>query len=273
MNANDSLERGIVDAYEREAPKRAPDWVLASALETIESTPQRRALIPAPWRFRNMNTFAKWAIAVVAVLVIGAVGWSVIGPRSSSSVGGQPPATLSPSPSPSPSPDASAPPPLSSRFTSTVHGISLAYPTGWKVAPATEPWRDDIWNFHTTNVDRLYDPTLEDHLFLVTASRPLAGATGATWVTDFLAGPEGCQTPTEPITIDGAEGRTCEGVAALSAGDRGYFIRLYSSDDEAWLATSYGKTWFRSVLDTVQLDPGSAVDTAPSVSPKASPST
>jgi hypothetical protein len=37
MNANDSLERGIADVYEREAPQRAPDWVLATALETIES--------------------------------------------------------------------------------------------------------------------------------------------------------------------------------------------------------------------------------------------
>jgi hypothetical protein len=51
MNANDNLERGIADVYEREAPKRAPDWVLAKTLETIESTPQRRVLIRAPWRF------------------------------------------------------------------------------------------------------------------------------------------------------------------------------------------------------------------------------
>ncbi len=53
MNANDNLERGIADVYEREAPKRAPDWVLAKALETIESTPQRRVLIRAPWRFHR----------------------------------------------------------------------------------------------------------------------------------------------------------------------------------------------------------------------------
>ena len=36
MNANDSLERGITDAYERDAPARAPDWVLASVLESID---------------------------------------------------------------------------------------------------------------------------------------------------------------------------------------------------------------------------------------------
>jgi len=60
MNANDNLERGIADVYHAEAPHRAPDWVLANALETIESTPQRRVLIRVPWRFPDMNnTFAK----------------------------------------------------------------------------------------------------------------------------------------------------------------------------------------------------------------------
>ena len=43
MNANDSLERRVADFYEHEVPPRAPDWVLRSTLETIETTPQRRS--------------------------------------------------------------------------------------------------------------------------------------------------------------------------------------------------------------------------------------
>jgi len=272
MNANDSLERGIADAYEREAPPRAPDWVLATALETIESTPQRRVLLRAPWRFPHMNTFAKVAIAAVVVLAIGAVGLSLL-PRSSSGVGGQP--TLSPSPTPSlsPSPDPSAPPPLSETFSSTMHGFSIDYPTGWATAPATQPWISTTGaDFMSPATDHIYDPVLQDHLFLSAASQPLAGEAGDTWVTEILADPdEGCDPaiPTEPITLDGASGRICGGLVAVSIQDRGYFIRLYTSDDDAWLSTHYDNTWFRSVLDTVQLDPATARDPSPSVSPSA----
>jgi len=92
MNANDNLERGIADVYHAEAPHRAPDWVLANALETIESTPQRRVLIRVPWRFPDMNnTFAKVAIAAVVVLAIGVVGLNLLRPSASSGVGAQPP--------------------------------------------------------------------------------------------------------------------------------------------------------------------------------------
>jgi len=93
MSANDDLERGIADVYERDAPTRAPDWVLASALDTIESTPQRRVLIGVPWRLPDMNSFAKLAIAAVVVLAIGVVGLNLLSPRSPSAVGGQPTAS------------------------------------------------------------------------------------------------------------------------------------------------------------------------------------
>src|SRR4029453_606754 len=132
----------IADFYESEAPPRAPDWVLRSALQTIDDTPQRRVVIRVPWRFPHMNTFAKVAIAAVVVIAVGALGLSVLGPRSPSGVGGQSTASPSPRPSPSPAttPDPSAPPPLGGTFTSSVHGISMSYPTGWVTAPATGPW-------------------------------------------------------------------------------------------------------------------------------------
>ena len=258
MNANDNLERGIADVYEREAPKRAPDWVLASALDAIEVTPQRRVLVPAPWRFTDMNTFAKVAIAAVIVLAIGAVGLSVLMPRSSSSVGNQPSA----SPSPATSADPSAPPPLSSTFTSTMHGISTSYPTGWQVAPATQPWLPGgNLDFMSTASDHLYDGTLQDHLFLSLASQPLGGKTGAAWTTDLIADPEqDCPSGLAyPVTVDGADGLLCGGLAAVSTGDRGYAIRLYTSGDEPSVSRSYDDTWFKSVLATVQLRPENAL--------------
>lgn len=55
MSVNDDLERRIADYYESEPPARAPDWVLESALVTIDTTRQRRGLIRVPWRFPIMN--------------------------------------------------------------------------------------------------------------------------------------------------------------------------------------------------------------------------
>ncbi len=107
MNVNRDLERKLADFYESEAPPRAPDWVLRSALQTIDTTRQRRVVIRGPWRFPHMNTFAKVAIAAVVVIAVGALGLSVLRPPAPSGVGGQP--TASPSPSPSPPPHSARP--------------------------------------------------------------------------------------------------------------------------------------------------------------------
>jgi hypothetical protein len=273
MSANDNLERRIADYYETEAPPRAPDWVLQSTLDTVNDTQQRRVIIRAPRRFPEMNSFAKLAVAAVIVIAVGAVGWRMLGPSSPSGVGGQPAASPSPTPSPSltSSPDPSAPPPLGGTFTSSLNGVSMSYPTGWVTAPATEPWTGSVQlDFHSPTIDHIYDPVLQDHLFLDVASQPLAGKAGDAWVTYLVTDPnEGCDsaTPTEPITVAGARGRICGTLVALSIQDRGYFIRLYTSGDEPWLESYYDQAWFRTVLDTVQLHPENAVDTAPSPSP------
>lgn len=80
MSANLDLERRLADFYATEAAQRAPDWVLESVLATIDTTPQRRALIRVPWRFQNMSSFAKLAIATVVVIAVGAVGLAVLRP-------------------------------------------------------------------------------------------------------------------------------------------------------------------------------------------------
>ncbi|HEX5012737.1 MAG TPA: hypothetical protein VFV72_01170 [Candidatus Limnocylindrales bacterium] len=266
MNASSHLERRLADYYASDSSPRAPDWVLGAALATIDTTPQRRAFLRVPWRFPTMNTFAKVAVAVVAVIAVGAVGLAVLRPAApSSGVGG------SPSRPPSQDPDPSAPPPLDPSFTSTINGITLQYPSGWTTAPATEPWTPTSpMSFESAAADHIYDPQLRDHLFLTAASQPLGGKAGDTWVTDFMAdSAQGCAAPTQQITIDGASGEACSGLAAVAAGGRGYFVRLYASSDDAWLANYYDDAWFRQVLDTVQLDPGAAVDASPSAVPSA----
>jgi len=262
MNANHELERRLTDFYATEAPQRAPDRVLEAVLETSEITRQRRAVIRLPWRFPTMNSYAKVAIAAVLVIAIGAVGLAVLRPGTSPGVGG--PAT-SPSPEPSPSSSHSPPPPLTQSFTSTLHGISVSYPEGWSTQAATVPWTGEYPNFGEPPADFLYDPTRNDHLFLMIASQPIGASTPEEWVATQLE----CGA-TQPITVDGATGRIgadeCN-LAAVTIDGRGYVFQLYTSGDEAWLASTYDRAWFDEVLGTVQLQPQDAVDVAPSASP------
>ena len=276
MNANDNLERGIADTYHAEAPHRAPDWVLANALETIESTPQRRVLIRVPWRFPDMNnTFAKVAIAAVAVLAVGFVGLNLFRPSSSPGVGGSQPSaspSASPTPSPSPSPASSASQAMST-FTSTMHGMSIDYPADWLTDPATTPAKDPGLNFGSPDVDYLYDAQHQGDLFLAMASQPLAGKAPDAWVSDFLDSfDDGCTGPRVSLSVAGTDGVLCGSVLFATADSkRGYFVRSYTGSDltpaeEAF----YSEDWFRSVLATMQLHPEAARDTP--VAASASPS-
>jgi hypothetical protein len=128
--------------------------------------------------------------------------------------------------------------------------------------------------FGSTDGDILYDPVLEDHLFLMVASQPLAGKTGAQWVDDLLAGLSSagdCDPPIEPVTIDGNQGRLCgSSAAAVSAGDRGYAIILYTSSDNPAAVAGYDEEYFKAILATMQLTPEDAVDTPASASPSPS---
>lgn len=272
MNVNRDLERQLADFYESEAPPRAPDWVLRSALQAIDTTRQRRPVIRVPWRFPHMNTFAKVAIAAVVVIAVGALGLSVLRPPSSSNVGGQPSASPSPSPSPTfgatiiPEPA----PALTETYTSERHGFSISYPTGWVTRPATDPWTAGFPDFAQTNGDIIYDPVLQDHLWIMVASQPRAGKSGEQWVDDMLTALSStgdCEPPNEAVTVDGAQGGKCaSSVAALAKGDRGYAIMLYTSGDDPSAVAAYDQAYFNDILATLQVRPEDAVDTAPSPS-------
>ena len=254
MNANHDLERRLADYFATEAPQRAPERVLESALAASERTRQRRAVLRLPWRFSIMNSYAKMALAAVAVIAIGAVGLAVLRPGTSPGVGG--PA----SPSPSDGPRPSQLPPLSETFTSTYHGVSVSYPAGWLTRAATETWPNSAAPFFgSAFADVMYDAALEDHLFLSVQSQPLPGATGDEWanqITNESGWDDPCPPTLEPITIDGADGAllsSCPGStprAMAWTANRGYLIWIYGSDDLAG---------FREILATVQLHPEDAV--------------
>jgi hypothetical protein len=272
MTADNDLERRLADFYATEAPPRAPDWVLGAVLDTVDTTPQRRVRMPVPWRFPTMNTYAKWAIAAVVVVAVGAIGLAALRPGPSSGVGAQasPSPSLSPSPSPSPSPDTPA---LTGSFTSRLHGFSIAYPTGWITAPATQPVTDPGLSFQSPDMDWIYDGQYNADLFLGLGSQSLGDKSPETWVSDFFGSFDGgCDGPRVPIAVDGADGFICgANLFATAVGGRGYFVRSYTGDGiPPELQRSYDELWLRSVLATMQLRPEAAVGASPSTSASAS---
>jgi hypothetical protein len=96
----------LVRSWLEEGITRLPDRVLDAVLDQVPATPQRRAWWPAR-RFSDMNTYARFAIAAAAVLVVAVVGINLL-PQSGGDVGGPP--TVSPSSTPGPSPTASSSP-------------------------------------------------------------------------------------------------------------------------------------------------------------------
>lgn len=270
MSANDELQRRIADHFATEAPPRAPDWVLGAALETIDGTSQRRALSRLPWRVQTMNSSAKAAVAAVAVVAVAVAALAVSRPGPAPDVGATPsPAVTSSPDAPGSSSPAASGQALTETFTSAVHGISMAYPTGWFVTASSRPWIGGAPPECGGNEcgDHIYESET-DSAFLNLASQPLGGRTGEAWAADVLADPalfeSSCPAETEPITIDGAPGMIAtlcpHGILTALAWveNRGYLIILFRIDDV---------DWFKEVLATVDLRPEDAVDAAPSSAP------
>ncbi|HET7471668.1 MAG TPA: hypothetical protein VFJ71_00955 [Candidatus Limnocylindrales bacterium] len=282
MNAHHDLERRLADYYGEEAPRQAPDRVLHAALTSIETTRQRRVLIPALRRFHDMNASAK-ALVAAAAIVVGVLALAVFGPSRPGSNGPGVGAAGSPSPSPaassaqpssSPSASAARPSPsalaLTESFTSAVFGVSTSYPAGWHVAPATKLWTTGIpWNCGQPDpcpFDQIWEKPDDSQLYHL-ASQPLGGKSGAEWGSAILADPgweATCAKTTEPISIDGTPGTMAKicgqslFVAVTSKGGRGYAFVLYRSDDV---------NAFKQLLATVRLHPEAAASEMPSARP------
>jgi hypothetical protein len=79
MTARTDFERRLADFYAAEAPGRAPDWLLRSALGTIEGTAQRRVSIRLPWAFPILGARARLAIAVLVLVALAAAGLVLVG--------------------------------------------------------------------------------------------------------------------------------------------------------------------------------------------------
>src|SRR5262245_46348169 len=71
----------IADAFLATGPVVLPDRVLDAAFEEVHRTRQRRVLRRGPWRVPTMSTFAKVAVAAVAVIAVGFAGLTLLRPN------------------------------------------------------------------------------------------------------------------------------------------------------------------------------------------------
>lgn len=268
----DSLARAL--AATRRTRKR-PRWTfpetwLPMRLTTVGTPSQERPVLGRPWTYPGTpSRLAKLTVVAVGVLAVGLVGLTLL---RSPSVG--PVASPSPTASPSPSPP---PPPLTERFDSVIHGISVAYPSGWQVRPATAPWSDEELDFDSPAADIIFDPAHEARLYLVVASQPFAapidaqdwdGTGPGDWdgidhVPMCLPG-EGGHGLGGPFPVD--DGRAFElqacgsFAAAVNWKDaRGYVIALVVRRDPG-LREAFDHEYFDAVLETVDLRPEEALD-------------
>ena len=173
----------------------------------------------------------------ILVLVTGVVS-GCAGAASTPASTSPPPATATTDHTASPA--ASAVAALTETFTSNVHGISVGFPAGWHVRPATVPWTSAGNCQDCPYTDVIYRQET-DSPFIAVASQSLGDRTGETWSDEqlqvFIDDDPACAGATEPITVDGAPGvlqADCM-IALTSAGDRGYLIWLYRADDRRLL--------------------------------------
>jgi hypothetical protein len=210
---------------------------------------------------RTLNLFS-----ALSILAFAAACAPAAAPTTSPTSTSTPPPTQAPSPSAAPSPTASmtdngsAPPALTETFTSDIHGMSVSYPSGWHLQPATEPWNGDFVQQNSPFADVIYEKE-SDSPFIALASQGLAGQSFDDWtdayVSKLIADDASCASTLDPISVDGAAGVLADPcfVALVSDGQRGYLIWFYRIDDRAWID---------DILATVRLLPAEAVDVTPS---------
>ena len=132
----------IIGSWMEDGRTRLPDHVLDAVLDQIPAAPQRRPAWPAR-RIADMSSFAKFAIAAAAVVVVAVVGYNLLAPSGTSQFGGVLP-SAAPSSSPSAEPTSTQIPitpsggaidPGRYRWVSPVGDALVVIPDGWAGRP------------------------------------------------------------------------------------------------------------------------------------------
>jgi hypothetical protein len=174
------------------------------------------------------------------------------------------PSNVVATPAPRPSELRPSPHPGESTFTSTIHGISIDYPSTWQTRPATEPWTGGPLDFDSLAADVIFHPALRDGLYLLVASQPYGALTQDAWGDRVLAWtcPDGIHDfGTWRVDGTNAEhGGPCNSGVLVFTDYRGYLIRLVVSSNEPGLAQTYDWEWLKGRLETVDLRPARSAE-------------
>jgi hypothetical protein len=135
----------LLDRYLADGAEQVPDRVIDVALDQIDHIHQRRVL-RVPWRFHEMPSFVKLAMAGAAVVAAIVVGGMFLNRDPGPNVGASP--IAHPPPTSAPPAAASIPTPTFTTrtrdwtpYTSEVYAFTTAYPPGWRVEQAaTRRW-------------------------------------------------------------------------------------------------------------------------------------
>ena len=179
--------------------------------------------------------------------------------------------TAAPTPSAAPSATGIAIPAMTQAFSSTRHGYSIGYPSGWTATPATKRWTGlDGPDPDAGNMDKLAGPGVQ----LVVESAPLGSQTPDAWRDAYAArfGLDGvgvCDVlpKNQPrITIGSVQGYLdgddCPGDNRIAPGDR-FFEALAFVDGRVylfWLQGAIDRAYFDAMLQTVVFDARHASD-------------
>jgi hypothetical protein len=212
------------------------------------------------------------AAALVLAVLVAIGGLAILGRMSRSGIGndvGSPALLASPRSSAAPI----AVPPLTETFVSTRNGISIRYPAGWTVRPATTSWPPDI--FLPIGNSALDDLRRPGEARVTLASQRLGvGQTEDDWLAAYVPpyqGPKPCATDprTSPrLRIDGLSaylnvaGCPMPADTKFSVPDVQYGA-LVVARGRVYLISLDGNVdlgYFEAIVATIRLDPASALD-------------
>ena len=201
-----------------------------------------------------MNKIVGFGFAAAVAVVVLVIGAQLFGSPSNVGSGAEPTIEANPETSRG-----------FSTFTSTMHGISIDYPSGWQIRSATEPWTGGPLNFDSPAADVIFDPELGDDLYIVLASQSGRPNQFDDQSDQFdllresgLCDAEGGGGGGTPA-VDGASTWHwhCDSAhtAAVTTPNRRYLIALVQSADVTGLLDAYD---FDAALETVDLRPDEA---------------